>query len=176
MASKGGMFLRNAVAASAKTQLRRCRQFAVTQSLLGAWDPSVRRPHFGGGCNFSSSSNDGDKSKVEEDGSVAVEFEDLTAKDPEVDRSKYTEEIKVRMPDMGEGEGKILTWYKQEGDVVKRQDILCDIETPDFTFGMETDDEHLAIMGKILVPAPSEPIKDGEVICILLHEDSSSSK
>lgn len=45
----------------------------------------------------------------------------------------------------------------------------------DFTFGMETDDEHLAIMGKILVKAPSGPIKANEVICILLHPSSSPS-
>jgi pyruvate/2-oxoglutarate dehydrogenase complex dihydrolipoamide acyltransferase (E2) component len=88
----------------------------------------------------------------------------------ELDRSKYTEEILVRMPDMGEGEGKILKWYKQEGDIVRRGDILCDIETPDFSFGMELDDEHPGILGKIVVEAPSDPIKDEEVICILLHK------
>lgn len=78
----------------------------------------------------------------------------------------------MKMPDMGEGDGKILTWYKEEGDIVKRGDVLCDIETDDFTFGMETDDEQLGIMGSILVPAPSEKIPDGQVICILLHKPS----
>ena len=73
---------------------------------------------------------------------------------PEIDRSTYTQEVPVRMPDMGEGKGKILKWYKEEGDIVQRRDILCDIETDDFTFGMETDDEDVAIMGKILVKAP----------------------
>ena len=53
-----------------------------------------------------------------------------------VDPALYTEEIKVKMPDMGEGQGRILQWFKQEGDVVVRRDILCDIETDDFTFGM----------------------------------------
>ena len=54
-----------------------------------------------------------------------------TSKEAEegIDRSKFTEEIKVYMPEMGEGEGKILKWYKQEGDLVLKDDILCDIET-----------------------------------------------
>ena len=88
----------------------------------------------------------------------------------EIDKSLFTEEIKIKMPDMGEG--KILTWYKEEGDIVHRGDVLCDIETADFTFGMETDDEQLGIMGSILVPAPSEMIKDEKTICILLHKPS----
>ncbi len=88
----------------------------------------------------------------------------------DIDKSLFTEEIKIKMPDMGEGEGKILEWYKEEGDVVKRGDVLCDIETADFTFGMETDDEQLGIMGSILVPAPSEMIPDGKTICIVLHK------
>jgi len=101
-----------------------------------------------------------------------VEFEEEVDRNTiKLDRGKYTEEIKVRMPDMGEGEGKIVKWYKKEGDVVLRADVLCDIETPDFTFGMETDDEEMAVMGQILVDAPSEPIKDNEVICTLLHKE-----
>ena len=47
-----------------------------------------------------------------------------------MDRSKFTHEIEIRMPDMGEGQGKIIKWYKQEGDLILRDDILCDIETP----------------------------------------------
>lgn len=88
-----------------------------------------------------------------------------------MDLSKYNVRIEVKMPDMGEGGGKIIKWYKEPGDIVKREDVICDIETPDFSFGMETDDEHLAIMGEILVQAPSETIQDNEVICVLLHEE-----
>lgn len=82
---------------------------------------------------------------------------------------EYTEKVAVHMPDMAEGSNKILKWYKQPGDVVLRDDVLCDIETPDFVFGMETDDEHPCIMGEIVVPAPSGPVADGEVICYLMH-------
>jgi pyruvate dehydrogenase E2 component (dihydrolipoamide acetyltransferase) len=102
--------------------------------------------------------------------STKIEIEDLTIPPPDIDRSKYTEEVKVRMPEMGDGQGKVVAWYKTEGDIVRHGDVLCDIETADFTFGMETDDEGLGIMGPILVEAPSDMIKDGEVICILLHE------
>lgn len=90
---------------------------------------------------------------------------------PELDVTKFTVRIELKMPDMGEGGGKILKWYKEPGDIVKREDVLCDIETPDFTFGMETDDEQLALMGEILVEAPSGTIQDNEVICVLLHEE-----
>ena len=84
--------------------------------------------------------------------------------------NKYNHEIEIRMPDMGEGRGKVIKWYKKEGDVVGVDDVLCDIETPDFVFGMETEDEKPSIMGKILVPAPSEEIEDGHVICTLFYE------
>ena len=57
-----------------------------------------------------------------------------------------------------------------------REDVLCDIETPDFVFGMETEDEHPAIMGEILVQAPSDDVKDEEIICYLLHPTEGDSK
>jgi hypothetical protein len=73
-----------------------------------------------------------------------------------LDRSEFTHEVPVHMTDMGEGKGKnrchvaqryvrvtkkltltsamvsiakVLAWFKQEGDIVKRNDVLCDIET-----------------------------------------------
>jgi hypothetical protein len=39
---------------------------------------------------------------------------------------------------------------------------------------MEIDDEELAIMGKILVEAPSGPINANEVICVLLHQKKNA--
>lgn len=50
--------------------------------------------------------------------------------DIDIDRSKFTHEIKIRMPDMGAGEGKVVHWFKKEGDIIKTGDTLCDIETP----------------------------------------------
>lgn len=115
---------------------------------------------------------------------------------------------------------KVVAWFKQEGDVVKRNDVLCDIETKvrwcwaisfsfflsdskeqrvvahmetkwrahvytfgfvylcfsqDFTFGLTVDDEEDGIMGTIVVPAGSDPIDDGDLLCILLHRSQGEN-
>ena len=94
------------------------------------------------------------------------------AHDIDLDRSLYTKEVKVRMPEMDEYDARILKWYKKEGDVVLRDDSLCDIATDSFDFTMQTEDEHPAIMGPILVPASeTEIVPDDTVICILLHKE-----
>lgn len=97
-------------------------------------------------------------------------------KDDEIDRSLYTEKVPVRMPEISDFDCKIVEWHKQPGDIIRREDILCDIETPDFTFGMETDDEHLAIMGEIHVEAPSDAVPHHTVICTLLHPSSGEKE
>lgn len=76
------------------------------------------------------------------------------------------------MPDMSEKDdlhNTIEEWFKLPGDIVKRNDVLCDITTPEFTFGMVTDDEEDAIMGDILVEA-GEMCADNAPICIILHK------
>jgi hypothetical protein len=108
-----------------------------------------------GACYFFSStppsneagddSKDQKSSQQQEDGTSIKFVDDMDALGNEtkhaedtleLDRSAYTVQVKVRMPNMGEGnENKVNKWYKQPGDIVKRNDILCDIETPDFTFG-----------------------------------------
>ena len=97
-----------------------------------------------------------------------------STKKTELDPSQFTVRIEVKMPAMGNGGGKVLKWYKSPGDVVHHEEVLCDIETKEFTFGMEVDDEQVAIVGDILVQAPSETVKDDEVLCILLHEESKA--
>eukprot|EP00521_Asterionellopsis_glacialis_P017739 CAMPEP_0195298224 /NCGR_PEP_ID=MMETSP0707-20130614/23022_1 /TAXON_ID=33640 /ORGANISM="Asterionellopsis glacialis, Strain CCMP134" /LENGTH=231 /DNA_ID=CAMNT_0040360249 /DNA_START=97 /DNA_END=792 /DNA_ORIENTATION=+ len=100
---------------------------------------------------------------------IDVGREGIPQSDPStIDRSKFTERIKIRMPDMGEGNNKIVEWYKQEGDMIATGDLLCDIETPEFTFGMTSDDECDAIMDKIFVSV-GDPVRDEEVICEILH-------
>jgi pyruvate/2-oxoglutarate dehydrogenase complex dihydrolipoamide acyltransferase (E2) component len=97
--------------------------------------------------------------------------------DGSVDRSRFTTVIEVRMPDMGSSStNKVLQWHKAEGDLVRTDDVLCDIETPDFVFGMECEDDELQIMGEILVEAPSGPVPVNQVICTLLHETKKEKK
>ena len=99
--------------------------------------------------------------------------------DAVIDRSKYTEEVPVKMPGLGGTnagtKSKVVKWYIKPGDIVQREDVICDIETPDFTFGMQTDDEELAIVGDLLVET-GQPVPDGEVICMLYHEAKEEKK
>ena len=84
-------------------------------------------------------------------------------------KEEYTVEVKIDMPDMGDGDDNTIeTWYKQPGDIIKFNDVLCDISTPDFTFGMVIEDEEDAIMGEILVQA-GETADDDAPICITYH-------
>jgi len=64
----------------------------------------------------------------------------------------------------------IQKWFKKEGDLIKQDDVICDIRTEMFTFGMLTDDAYDSIMGKILIQEESEPIEPGTVICTTLNE------
>ena len=36
--------------------------------------------------------------------------------------------VKIRMPEVGGG-GKILEWHKKKGDIVRQEDVLCEIDT-----------------------------------------------
>lgn len=91
-------------------------------------------------------------------------------------RSHYTIPIVVKMPDMSTEDdlhNTIERWYKQPGDVVQRNDVLCDIGTPDFTFGMVTDDEDDCLMGDVHVEEGSM-VADDTPICTLLHYDPAA--
>lgn len=74
------------------------------------------------------------------------------------------------MPELGyeHYKGTIEKWYKKPGDIIRRDDILCDIQTPDFTFGMSMDDTCDAIMGDIVVEA-GESTEDLSLICTVWH-------
>ena len=58
--------------------------------------------------------------------------------------------------------------YKEPGESIKYDDLLCDIETPDFTFGMATEDKEDSIMGEILVHE-DEICQDGDELCHILQ-------
>lgn len=81
-----------------------------------------------------------------------------------------TYNIGVLIPRHHTALGVIQKWFKKEGDLIKQDEVICDIRTELFTFGMLTDDAYNSIMGKILIPEESEPIEPGTVICTTLNE------
>jgi len=87
------------------------------------------------------------------------------------DRANFTVPVPINMPDMNDDNdtSTIEKWYKEPGDIIKRNDILCDIATPDFTFGMVTEDEFDAIMGERCV-AEGESAADNAPICTIYHQ------
>ncbi|MBZ7924210.1 2-oxo acid dehydrogenase subunit E2 [Ensifer adhaerens] len=72
----------------------------------------------------------------------------------------------VIMPQLGEtvAEGKILTWFKSEGEQVDEGDVLFEIETDKVT--MEVQSVSAGKLGKILVQA-GETAKVGAVVAVL---------
>ena len=91
-------------------------------------------------------------------------------------RELYTVPVTIRMPDISDtNDNTIEEWFKKPGDVIQRDDILCDISTPDFTFGMSVDDETDAIMGEILIEA-GQHVSDGTPICVVYHPEETQQK
>jgi len=92
----------------------------------------------------------------------------------DLDRSKFTHEVKFKLPDM-EGDGRVRKWFKKEGDIIQRKDILCEIELESFSFSVDSDDEGFTIMGEIHVPeGHADPIKPGTTLCTILHPEEPS--
>ncbi len=97
------------------------------------------------------------------------------ASDLKFSRDLYTVPVTIRMPDISDtNDNSIEEWFKKPGDVIKRDDVLCDISTPDFTFGMSMDDETDALMGEILVEAGIH-VADGTAICVVYHPEETKS-
>uniref|UniRef100_A0A7S2VXX3 Lipoyl-binding domain-containing protein n=1 Tax=Eucampia antarctica TaxID=49252 RepID=A0A7S2VXX3_9STRA len=93
-----------------------------------------------------------------------------------VDKTKFTEKIEIKVPDLGEEKAQVEKWYKKEGDFIQTNDILCDISTELFTFGMSVDDECDGIMGEIIAPVQSEPLTPGQLLCYILHEPENQQE
>jgi pyruvate dehydrogenase E2 component (dihydrolipoamide acetyltransferase) len=74
--------------------------------------------------------------------------------------------IDIKMPQLSDtmNAGKILSWNKKEGDVVKRGDVLAEVETE--KANLEIEAFHQGTLLKILVPAESSATV-GEVIAII---------
>jgi pyruvate/2-oxoglutarate dehydrogenase complex dihydrolipoamide acyltransferase (E2) component len=76
---------------------------------------------------------------------------------------------------MGANHNMVEEWFKRPGDIIRKNDVLCDITTPDFTFGMVTDDDEMAIMGDIHVPAGVH-VPDHTPICTVYHYGTPEDK
>lgn len=74
--------------------------------------------------------------------------------------------VDIKMPQLSDtmNAGKILSWSKKEGDVVKRGDVLAEVETEKANLEIESFQQGTLL--KILVPADSTA-KVGEVIAII---------
>lgn len=89
----------------------------------------------------------------------------------EFDASLYKDPVVIRVPEIGDDGGikpSVKKWYKTVGDIVKPDDVLCDIETSLFTFSMVADDECDGIVGEIHA-LEGEELEDNDPICTVLH-------
>jgi hypothetical protein len=92
------------------------------------------------------------KNKDDEEGNIFIDIPELT---------------EVRMPE-GLGPGTVARWYKQEGDLVKYDEVYVDIETVEFAFGMSHDEEETVVMHSIVAEV-GEEVEEGEILCIVLR-------
>ena len=94
----------------------------------------------------------------------------------EIDLSKFTKTIEVKLPELVEdNKAKIVQWYKKEGDIINPNETICDIETELFTFGYAVEDECLGLMKEIILKEGEETNDMHTPICIILHEDDGEN-
>jgi Biotin-requiring enzyme len=93
-------------------------------------------------------------------------------------RSLFRNVIEIAMPDLGDdvGPATLLQWHKQVGDIVEHGALLCEIETAQFTFTMEMDDDELGLLDEIYVPAGTDGIQTGQLLAKILHPDDERTK
>ena len=101
------------------------------------------------------------------------QFSDDTPNNDEkdgIDLSKFTKEVDIKLPELvDDHKAKIVKWHKQEGDIIKPNDTICDIETELFTFEYQVEDECLGVMKEIVLVEGEETSKADSTICIILH-------
>ncbi|KAG6958384.1 hypothetical protein JG687_00009418, partial [Phytophthora cactorum] len=81
--------------------------------------------------------------------------------------------IKFRMPDLdfkevgsGTGDTTLTKWYVQEGAVVKDGTHMCEIDTPDLCFQLESGDE--GFIARLLVNEGSSNVAPGQPLAIIV--------
>ncbi len=94
-----------------------------------------------------------------------------TSSSEEMDLSKFTKEIEIKLPELVEDNGaKIVKWYKGAGEIIKPGDTICDIETDMFTFEYDIEDECIGVMKEIILKEGEKTNDPHSPICIILHE------
>ena len=67
-------------------------------------------------------------------------------------------------------QGNLVEWKVKEGQFVAAGDLLADVETDKATLGWENQDD--GIVAKLLVPAGTQGIDVGQVVAIVVDEES----
>ena len=99
----------------------------------------------------------------------------------DIDYSLYTEPIIIEMPQLDDiSDDKtncyIEEWYKKENDIIYSQDVICDISTPDFSFGMQIDDEDdIGILKQIHIKENIQ-VPDFTPICTIYYKKKMKLK
>mmetsp|Transcript_1875 Transcript_1875/g.3346 ORF Transcript_1875/g.3346 Transcript_1875/m.3346 type:complete len:238 (+) Transcript_1875:234-947(+) len=97
-----------------------------------------------------------------------------------IDRSKFVHEVDVEMPDVADDmAGEIVKWHKKRGDLIKYEDVICDIKTELVTFGLMAGDSFDSYMGEILIPVGSKDsdwVQPGDILCKTYHEEHVKEK
>ncbi|POM72830.1 Dihydrolipoyllysine-residue acetyltransferase component of pyruvate dehydrogenase complex [Phytophthora palmivora] len=85
--------------------------------------------------------------------------------------------IKFRMPDLdfkevgsGAGETTLSKWHVQEGAVVKDGTHMCEIDTPDLCFQLESGDE--GFIARLLVREGANNIAPGQPLAIIVPTEA----
>jgi len=98
-----------------------------------------------------------------------MQFCSTTSDKQQEDITKIVQEaIKVVLPDDGHPFCDVVSWYPAIGDSIKTDDLLCEIETPDYSYDFEArDDGYLA---KVMIPGGAKGVEPGTILAYLAKE------
>ncbi|EGZ27563.1 hypothetical protein PHYSODRAFT_475213 [Phytophthora sojae] len=102
-----------------------------------------------------------------------------TSAEPPSDKEEVAlpSHIKFRMPDLdfkevgsGAGDTTLTKWYVQEGAAVKDGTHMCEIDTPDLCFQLESGDE--GFIARLLVDEGSNNVAPGQPLAIIVPTEA----
>ncbi len=73
---------------------------------------------------------------------------------------------KLVVPDDGHDEVQVISWAVSQGDMVDIGDIICEIETPDYSYNFES--MYSGFVANLMVE-PNTVIKPGSLLCYLAN-------